>query len=540
MEIKGNLVDVVSQTIFPARMIIVDGKIISISKVQEQFQQFILPGLVDSHVHIESSLLLPSVFSRVAVSHGTVATVSDPHEIANVCGVDGVNFMIRNGHEGVLKFFWTAPSCVPATSFETSGAMIGLDELNKMFENPEIVALGEMMNYPGVIFQDSSVMNKIEIAKNFNKVIDGHAPGLVGDDLGKYVSAGISTDHECSTLSEALEKIEKGMKIQIREGSSAKNFDALWPLLNSHPEDVMLCSDDLHADDLLSGHLNKLIKRALNLGVPLFNVLRAVTINPIHHYGLTVGLLQVNHPADFILVDNLNDFSVLETWINGQCVYKIGEDGRQEKKNSIVNNFNSSKISSEEISLEPSGSRVRVIGVEEGSIETRKIELDIKSDFNKFLDENKILKLIVKDRYQNSSLGKALVKGFGDFKGAIASTVAHDSHNIIAVGSCDEDIVKAVNLIVESHGGIAFVNSRNNEEVFLPLPVAGLMSDQTADVVSEKYSAIIKAASENGCVLKSPLMTLSFLALLVIPSLKLSDKGLFDVITFSFTDLFFD
>jgi adenine deaminase len=540
MEIKANLVDVVSRTIFPACVTVADGKIISVAKVNEQFDQYILPGLIDSHVHIESSLLLPATFARVAISHGTVATVSDPHEIANVCGVDGVNFMIRNGHEGVLKFFWTAPSCVPATSFETAGAVIGVDELKKMFENPEIVALGEMMNYPGVIFRDASVLNKIEIAKEFSKVVDGHAPGLMGEGLDKYVSAGISTDHECSTLNEALEKIKRGMKILIREGSSAKNFEALWSLLNTHPDMAMLCSDDLHADDLLDGHLNKLIKRSLALGVPFFNVLRSVTLNPVLHYGLSVGLLRVNDPADFILVDNLVDFNVMETWINGQCVFKRGENSAEKKQIQVINHFNSSEITAEDLALNVSGSKVRVIGVEEGSIETKKLEFELSSDMNSFLQKNQILKLVVKDRYQNLGIGKAFVNGFGNFKGAIASTVAHDSHNIIAVGSCDDDIVKVINLIVKAKGGIAFVNSELNKELFLPLPVAGLMSDQSAELVSERYSSIIEAAQDSGCVLKSPLMTLSFLALLVIPSLKLSDKGLFDVNSFSFTELFFD
>lgn len=536
-KIRGNLVDIHSREIYPAEIVVSDGKIKQIQRITSSEYFFIVPGFVDAHVHIESSLLLPENFGKVAIKHGTVGTVSDPHEIANVCGLPGVKYMIENGMKSPLKFFWTAPSCVPATKFETSGAEIGAEGVEEMLKWGQVVALGEMMNYPGVIHKDVEVLKKCEIAKTLGKVIDGHAPGLTGEELSTYIEAGISTDHECATLNEALEKIRLGMKILIREGSSAKNFEALFSLLQSHPGMVMLCSDDLHADDLLRGHINLLVKRALNDGASLFNVLDAVSKNPVEHYGLSVGLLKVGDPADFLIIDNPVNFEILATWINGK-EFK-NEFSLSQNRSTIINNFNCLSISQDELEVTKSGNCIRVIGVDEGSILTTSLSFDVKGDLGTFLSERRIHKLFVKNRYRNTAISKALVQGFGELKGAVAASVAHDSHNIIAVGDDSLNISKAVNLLIDCKGGIAFVNSNTGITELLTLPVAGLMSDLSAEEVAGKYESLLKAVKNHGCSLKSPLMTLSFLALLVIPSLKLSDKGLFDVEKFNFTDLFY-
>jgi adenine deaminase len=534
--IQGNLVDIHSETIYPVEISISGGVIKDISRIESARNGYIIPGFVDAHIHIESSLLLPVNFSRIALSHGTVATVSDPHEIANVCGLEGVNFMIENGKKAEIKFFWTAPSCVPATIFETAGAILTAADIQSLFSNPQVVALGEMMNYPGVIYGDEMVLNKCKVALLNNRLIDGHAPGVSGDDLKKYVSAGITTDHECSSLDEALEKINLGMKILIREGSSAKNFASLQSLLRSHPDRVMLCSDDLHADDLISGHLNLLVKRAVGFGIPIFNVLKAVSLNPVQHYKLPVGLLRIGDSADFNRVDNLQDFTILETWVDGNS--SKDADTKAYVNQNYPNKFNTSDISSKDLLFSLSGgAKGMVISVEEGSIVTSKLEITLENGLENAIQKNQLLKLYVKDRYSDQTISKGLVKGFGIMKGALASTIAHDSHNIIAIGRDEQEIAEAINLVIKNKGGISFVG--NGEKVILPLPVAGLMSDKNAYFVAGHYEKIIRFAINGGCILKSPLMTLSFLALLVIPSLKLSDKGLFDSDTFTFTDLFY-
>lgn len=538
-QIQGMLVDIHSQEIYPAKIFIENGLVKSIRRIENAERRFILPGFVDAHVHIESSLLVPENFSRVAVAHGTVATVSDPHEIANVCGIEGVEFMMKNGEGSDLKFFWTAPSCVPSTSFETSGAVLGVDAIDTILKKKSIVALGEMMNYPGVIYNDNEVLQKIESAHRQNKPVDGHIPGITGADLKKYVEAGISTDHECATLEEALEKISLGMKILIREGSSAKNFESLYSLIETHPDYVMLCSDDLHADDLMNGHINLLVKRALQSGISIFKILRVVSLNPVQHYNLPVGLLQEGDSADFLIVDNLDDLNVQQTWINGRVVFDSGVNNGHDEISDLtpvfVNNFNSSMVTADGLGFNRTSSKANIILVEEGSILTGS-EI-IEGGFDEpFLTSNELLMLFVKDRYNDSPPANAFVKGFGPLRGAIASTIAHDSHNIIALGNNSADISGAINALVAQKGGIAFVSGEVME--VLPLPVGGLMSDKNALFVAERYEKIVKLTHEYGCVLKSPLMTLSFLALPVIPSLKLTDKGLFDVNKFEFTDLF--
>ena len=537
MNVKGNIVDILNKRIFKGEVIIENGHISAIREVNHSEENYILPGFVDAHIHIESSMLVPSEFAKIAVVHGTVATVSDPHEIANVLGVKGVDFMIENGKKVPLKFNFGAPSCVPATSFESAGAIIDADDIKLMMENPDIKYLAEMMNYPGVLFDDEEVLKKIQHSKNNNKPIDGHAPGLRGEDATKYIAAGISTDHECFTFDEALEKLQKGMKVLIREGSAAKNFEALIALLPEHFENMMFCSDDKHPDDLLLGHINQLCERAVAKGIDVFKVLQAACVNPVKHYNLEVGLLQKGDAADFILVDNLKEFNVLETYINGELVAKNGESFVKSVPFEVLNNFNTDKKKVADFRFESSANKIRVIEALDGELVTNQIEaasliVDGNLVSNTATD---VLKMTVVNRYKNEAPAIAFIKNFGIKEGAIASSVGHDSHNIIAIGVSDEAICKAVNLIIENRGGICAVN--NLEEKIVSLPVAGIMSDLSAEEIGKSYAELDQMAKEMGSKLSAPYMSLSFMALLVIPSLKLSDKGLFDGTSFQFTSL---
>jgi adenine deaminase len=537
MNVKGNIVDILNKRIFKGEVVIENGQISAIREVNHEVENYILPGFVDAHIHIESSMLVPSEFAKIAVVHGTVATVSDPHEIANVLGLKGVDFMIENGKKVPLKFNFGAPSCVPATSFESAGAIIDATDIKLMMENPDIKYLAEMMNYPGVLFDDEEVLGKIQQAKNNNKPIDGHAPGLRGDDVTKYIAAGISTDHECFTFDEALEKLQKGMKVLIREGSAAKNFEALIALLPEHFENMMFCSDDKHPDDLLLGHINQLCKRAVAKGIDVFKVLQAACVNPVKHYNLEVGLLQKGAAADFILVDNLKEFNVLETYINGELVAKNGKSFVKSVPFEILNNFNTNKKKLADFRFESSANKIRVIEALDGELVTNQMEaasliVDGNLVSNTATD---VLKMTVVNRYKNEAPAIAFIKNFGIKEGAVASSVGHDSHNIIAIGVSDEAICKAVNLIIENRGGICAVN--NLEEKIVSLPVAGIMSDKSAKEIGKAYAELDVMAKQMGSTLRAPYMSLSFMALLVIPSLKLSDKGLFDGTSFQFTSL---
>ena len=537
MIVQGNIVDIENRRIFKGEVIVENDRIKAIQPSNHEVETYILPGFVDAHIHIESSMLVPSEFAKIAVVHGTVATVSDPHEIANVLGVQGVNFMIENGKQVPLKFNFGAPSCVPATSFESAGAVINSDDIKVMMENPDIKYLAEMMNYPGVLFDDSEVLAKIQHAKNANKPIDGHAPGLRGKDTSKYIAAGISTDHECFTYDEALEKLQKGMKVIIREGSAAKNFETLIGLLPEHFENMMFCSDDKHPDDLLLGHINQLCERAVTKGNDVFKVLQAACINPVKHYNLDVGLLQKEDYADFIVVDSLEKFNVLETYINGELVAKKGESFIDDIDFEVLNNFNTNKKEVTDFEYKSSASKLRVIEALDGELVTNQIEADTFIEDGNLVSniDNDILKMTVVNRYKNDNAAIAFIKNFGLKKGAIASSVGHDSHNIIAIGVSDEMICKAVNLIIENKGGVCAVTS--NKEKIVSLPVAGIMSDKSAVEIGKAYAALDKMAKEMGSKLRAPYMSLSFMALLVIPSLKLSDKGLFDGNCFQFTSL---
>ncbi len=539
MKVQGNIIDIERQNIFFGEISIENGRILSIEAKAGESDQFILPGFVDAHVHIESSMLVPSEFAKLAVCHGTVATVSDPHEIANVMGVAGVEYMIENGKTVPFKFNFGAPSCVPATSFESAGAIIGVEDIETLLKNPDILYLAEMMNYPGVLFEDKDVMAKIAIAHRLGKPVDGHAPGLRGADAKKYIDAGISTDHECFTYEEALEKLGLGMKILIREGSAAKNFEALIPLLSEHSDRIMFCSDDKHPDDLIEGHINQLVVRALEKGHFVFDILKAACINPVKHYNLNVGLLKEGDPADFIIVEDLKTFKVKETYIDGQLLAKAGESFIKTSPVKVINNFLANPKREKDFQIAVEGESIRVIEAINGEIVTNSLIAPVNNidGFAQSDIEQDVLKMTVVNRYEDTKPAIAFIKNFNLKKGAIASCVGHDSHNIIAVGVDDESICKAVNLLIESKGGIAAVSSE--ESKILPLPVAGIMSDQGGIEVGESYAEIDLFAKENlGTTLNAPFMTLSFMALLVIPELKLSDKGLFDGKTFQFASLF--
>ncbi|GAA4757091.1 adenine deaminase [Flavobacterium hankyongi] len=537
MNIEGQIVDILNRKIFSGEVIVENGKIISIQEKEHANKNYILPGFIDAHIHIESSMLVPSEFAKVAVLHGTVGTISDPHEIANVLGNEGVYYMIENGKKTPLKFHFGAPSCVPATSFETAGAIIDSDDIKELLASPDINYLAEMMNYPGVLFDDEEVMKKIAWAKHFNKPIDGHAPGLRGEPIKKYIGAGISTDHECFTYDEALEKLGLGMKVIVREGSAAKNFEALIDLLPEHYEQMMFCSDDKHPDDLLLGHINILCARAVAKGIDVFKVLQSACINPVKHYNMNVGLLNVNDAADFIIVEDLVDFKVLQTYIDGSLVANNGESFVQHVDFETPNNFDTDKKEVSDFRVNSNSKTIRVIEALEGQLITNEIHHKSLIENNNLVSniDNDILKMAVVNRYQNAEPAIAFIKNIGLKKGAIASSVAHDCHNIVVVGTSDEEICKAVNLLIENRGGVCAVNG--DVAKVLPLPVAGIMSDKDCWETGRLYQEIDVMAKDLGSNLKAPFMTLSFMALLVIPDLKLSDKGLFSGNTFQFVDL---
>ncbi len=543
--ISGNLAVVHLQKIYAATITVENGIITAIEKISDEADpssKFILPGFIDSHVHIESSMLVPSEFARMAVVHGTVATISDPHEIANVCGMEGVEFMIENGKTVPFKFNFGAPSCVPATVFETAGATLDVKDVTSLLKRKEIKYLSEMMNFPGVLFQDKDVMQKIAAAHKQNKPVDGHAPGLRGEQAKQYIAAGISTDHECFTYEEALEKLQYGMKIIIREGSAAKNFEALIELLNDWPEVMMFCSDDKHPDSLVLGHINQLCARAVEKGIDIFKVLKAACVNPVMHYKLDVGLLRKGDAADFIVVKDLKKFEVVKTYINGALVAEEGRSLFKTSRSEIINNFSCSKKSAADFALPWNGKNENpVIEALDGQLITNKLSVKPKVVDNYIVSDvaNDILKIVVVNRYQSAPVASSMIKNFGIRKGAIASSVAHDSHNIVAVGVDDESICRAVNLVIEHKGGISCVcpaaSNGSWTEMALPLPVAGLMSNEDGYMIAAQYEQLDRMAkAELGATLASPYMTLSFMALLVIPHLKLSDKGLFDGDRFEF------
>ena len=564
-KIAGNIVDIPAQHIFYGELTVENGKIKSIAAVNPppiggDGGGLILPGFIDSHVHIESSMLVPSEFAKLAVVHGTVGTISDPHEIANVCGMQGVEFMIANGKTVPFKFHFGAPSCVPATIFETAGAALHASDVDALLQNDDIYYLSEVMNFPGVLHGDEEVYKKIAAAKKYGKPVDGHAPGLRGDDAKKYIEASpsnavpslagtsrggeltkaeavISTDHECFTAGEALDKLKYGMKILIREGSAAKNFEALIDLMHEHYAMMMFCSDDKHPDSLAAGHINQLCQRAVAKGIDVFKVLQAACTNPVLHYKMNIGLLREGDAADFILVEDLVNFNVLKTFIDGELVAENGKSFISSHSSALLNNFDCDKknLLDFRFAISDFGEPVYAIEALDGQLITNKIICNpiLKDGFYESDVTNDILKIVVVNRYKNAPVAKAFIKNFGIKKGAIASSVAHDSHNIVAVGVDDESLAKAVNLVIKERGGVSSVSDQ--KEMVLGLPVAGLMSNEDGYKVAAAYTAIDKMVKEKmGSTLTAPFMTLSFMALLVIPHLKLSDMGLFDGDEFKF------
>jgi adenine deaminase len=536
--ISGNIVDVLNSRIYPGTLQVREGRIVDITPEDTRYDTYLVPGFIDSHIHVESSMLVPAEFARIAVVHGTVACVSDPHEIANVLGLSGVKYMMESAEAVPLKFYFGAPSCVPATVFETSGAVIGPEEIERLLRLKEVKYLAEVMNFPGVINDDPGVLAKIRVAKKYSKPIDGHAPGLRGKDIERYVSAGISTDHESLSREEAIEKISLGMKVLIREGSAARDFDRLFRLLEDHYDDCMFCSDDKHPDDLIKGHINDMVKRAVDAGIDLMKVLKVACVNPVLHYNLDVGLLRKGDSADFLVVDSLTDFNVLRTYINGGVAAEYGRTLIPQSAPVRINNFHCSEKYAGDFVVPYSGGDIVVMEAFDGQLFTDTLFAKPKVESGRVLpDADKdILKIVVINRYRESKASIGFIKNFGIRDGAIASSIAHDSHNIVVVGSTDEHICRAVNLIIGNRGGISAVGA--GKEMVLPLPVAGIMSDGDCYLVSERYAAITDMAKGLGSRLHAPFMTLSFMALLVIPKVKLSDMGLFDGERFAFINLF--
>lgn len=545
--IQGNIVDVIHQQIFAGEIIVTNGKIQSITpKPDLKVTNYILPGFIDSHVHVESSMLVPSEFAKLAVVHGTVATISDPHEIANVCGMKGVEFMIDNGKQVNFKFNFGAPSCVPATTFETAGAVLDSNDVKTLLAKDEIIYLSEMMNFPGVLFKDEEVMKKLQAAIDAGKPIDGHAPGLRGEKAKQYIEASgnngviISTDHECFTKEEALDKLKYGMKIIIREGSAAKNFEALIDLLHDYEDKIMFCSDDKHPDSLAIGHINQLCARAVAKGVDIFKILKAACLNPVIHYKMKVGLLRVGDDADFVVAQDLKNFQILQTYINGIKVAENGKSFIQSVTVQPINQFNCHLINAAQLKVLTNeyphvDNKIYVIEALDGQLITNKLLLQGLQQNNEWVSDvtSDILKMVVVNRYSNAPIAKCFIKNFGLKHGALASSVAHDSHNIVAVGCDDESLAKAINLVIKEKGGVSAVS--HTKEMVVGLPVAGLMSAEDGYKVANDYTNIdIMTKTDLGSTLAAPFMTLSFMALLVIPYLKLSDKGLFDGEKFEF------
>jgi adenine deaminase len=539
VRISGKIVDVISGRIYAGEIQVEGTKIVRIIELHDAPDFYIIPGLIDAHIHIESSMVTPCAFAVEAVSRGTTGVVSDPHEIANVLGVKGVEYMIEEAGKVPLKFWFGAPSCVPATTFESSGAVLDSEKVRMLLEKKEILYLSEMMNFPGVINGDKEVLKKLSLAQKYNKPVDGHSPGLTGEDLKKYVNAGISTDHECSTLDEAMEKIALGMKILIREGSAARNLEALKSLIKTNPEKVMLCSDDLHPEMLMKRHINGLVSALLREGFDLFDVLRSCTRNPSDHYKLNSGLLQEGDSADFIVTDDLYNMNILETWINGKKVYDKGKVLFSVSGINHLNNFNAKEIRIDDIMVLEYSKKARVIQAIDGELLTRELIVDLTKKKHRLPDTSAdILKIVLKERYKDKPPVIGFINGFGLKSGAIASSVAHDSHNIISIGADDEDIVNAVNQVIKMKGGLCV--SVKGKHFSLPLPVAGIMTDSSVAETAKIYKELSEKVKSVGCNLSAPFMTLSFMALLVIPELKISDSGLFDGRSFNHVQLFLD
>lgn len=540
--VEGNIVDIHKREIYPGIVEIDEAGIISdIRRNDKSYNTYLCPGFIDAHVHIESSMLIPEEFSKIVLAKGTIAIVTDPHEIANVMGKTGIQFMIENSREADLKIYFTIPSCVPATPFDCAGCKITAKDVQELAETKKFIGLSEVMNVPGVLNKDPEMMEKIRIAHINQLVIDGHAPELRGNSLKEYIAAGISTDHECVSLEEAEEKLASGMKILIREGSAAKNYDTLKPLIKTHPDQVMFCTDDSHPGDLLGeGHIDKLVRHAIKDGFDLFDVLKIASLNPKIHYHLPVGTLKIGDFADFVRIENLKTFEVLSTYIQGYEKYSKEKKGLDQEKEVLyvvkkeINNFKREPICEKDIKKRIEN-QILSIEIKDGEIitskkafsceETDNLESDIKRD---------LLKIVYLNRYHQKMPQIAYITGVGLKKGAFASSVSHDSHNIIAIGCRDKEIVKAINALIEEKGGLVVNNGGKIKK--LPLPIAGIMSEHSVTQVAEKWNELIQELKKMGCKLSSPFMTLSFMSLIVIPELKIGEKGLFDFNEFRFME----
>ena len=536
--IECNVVQILEKRIFHGRVNWAAGVITEVCVIgpEDLTRPYLIPGFIDAHVHIESAMLPPAEFGRQAVRHGMVAAMADPHEIANVLGADGVRFMVENGRRTPFKIFFGVPSCVPATPFETAGAALDLADMASLFQEPEVRYLAEMMNFPGVLARDPSVMAKIELARGLGRQVDGHAPGLRGSEAERYAEAGISTDHECFTLAEARDKLDSGMHILVREGSAARNFAALHSLISTDTERVMLCSDDKHPDDLAAGYFDRLAARAVAAGHHPLAVLRCACVNPVLHYNLPVGLLRLHDSMDAVLVTDLSDFRVRKVWLAGNLAAAEGRTLLPPVDIAPVNNFRVRPITAADLQLPAGAGPLRVIEAIDGELITRELLLEPRrvQGIPAPDPEQDILLLCVVNRYEQAPPALALIRGFGLRKGALASSVAHDSHNVVAVGADIHCLCRAVNAVIEVKGGIAVADGSGVE--LLPLPIAGLMSDGDGLEVGRRYAVLDRLAHGLGSTLRAPFMTLSFMALLVIPELKLSDRGLFDGRSFCFVD----
>ncbi|WP_417903360.1 adenine deaminase [Borreliella burgdorferi] len=543
-KIEANYIDIFNKEIYPASIAIANGHIASIEKINATLDEYVLPGFIDAHIHIESSFLIPSNFAHLVVAHGTVATISDPHEIANVNGIDGINFMINNSKKTEFKFFFGAPSCVPALSqeFETSGYVLNDKDIDELMKLDDIYYLAEVMDFKGVINKDIEIINKINSALKRNKVVDGHAPGLSPNLTLKHASSGISTDHECLTIEDARYKLSLGMKILIREGSAAKNFESLHPLISEcskkYCDSLMFCFDDAHPNDILNGHINLIVARAIKHGHDFFDVLKIACINPVLHYKIPVGLLRIGDPADFIITKDIKTFKINKTYINGKLVFNDGISLIPLINEIPINNFNCSKKSISDFKFSTKNKMIPVIKCISNQIITHKTMIDsnlLAPDFQSNIAED-ILKIAIINRYKdNSKISIGFIKNFGIRNGAIGSTVAHDSHNIILVGSNDEYLCKAANTIIQNKGGLCALN--NEKTIIMELPISGLMSTLSAERVASQYIKLNDFCKNVlGSRLDDPLITLSFMSLTVVPHLKINDKGLFDVDSFCFVD----
>ena len=532
--IEGNLVDVVNREIYPSTIKISERKIVSIERNSNSYDRYIMPGFVDAHVHVESSMLLPVEFSNIVTRLGTVAIVNDPHEIANVLGMEGVKKMMENSEKAALKFYYGIPSCVPATPFDRTAGKIDAEDAEEMAATGKFVALSEMMNIPGVLNNEPEVMAKLAVAKKYNLRIDGHAPALRGDKLSLYIGHGIETDHECVTLDEAEEKIMKGMKVIIREGSAAKNYEALKSLIGTRTDDVMFCTDDAHPDDLLQfGHINYMVKKALSDGFGIFDVLQVACLNPVRFYRLDVGTLNVGDKADFIITDDIERMNIISTFIDGENVFeKRSFYGLKEEWNSC-NLFHHDRLTIADIETTLSN-QVECIKVMPDELVTGKMIFSLDNMNDKFESDLSadVLKIVYLNRYLNGKPQVGFVSGFGIKRGAFASCISHDSHNIIAIGCTDEDLVASINAVIEQKGGLSIKNG--DKLLLLPLPIGGIISNLSCEEVAGQYLKLNDEIKTMGSVLKSPFMTLSFMSLIVIPYFKIGEKGMFDYNKFDF------